>query len=101
MVTLSELRESLPELAKAVMKDKTIQKRQIQKQKVLWCMIGGDAIIDRSEWVGSTIPIVRVVGEECIIDGKLDRKGHVRNLKDPQRIYNYWSSSAVELYRGL
>lgn len=96
MITLSALRESMPDLAKVVMKDKTIQKRPIQKQKVLWCLIGGDQIIDRSEWVGSTVPIVRVVGEECMIDGKLDRKGHVRNLKDPQRIYNYWSSSAVE-----
>lgn len=96
MVTLSALRESLPELAKVAMKDKTIQKRPIQKQKVRWCMIGGDQILERSEWVGSTVPIVRVVGEECMIDGQLDRKGHVRNLKDPQRIYNYWSSSAVE-----
>lgn len=96
MITLSALRESMPDLAEVAMADKTIQKRPIQKQKVLWCMIGGDQIIDRSEWVGSTVPIVRVVGEECIIEGKLDRKGHVRNLKDPQRIYNYWSSSAVE-----
>lgn len=96
MITLSEIKRSMPDLAKVVMQDKTIQKRPIEKQKVLWCKIGGDQIIDRSEWVGSTIPIVRVVGEECMIDGKLDRKGHVRNLKDPQRIYNYWSSSAVE-----
>lgn len=96
MITLSEIKRSMPELAKVVMSDKSIQKRPIEKQKVLWCKIGGDQIIDRSEWVGSTIPIVRVVGEECMIDGKLDRKGHVRNLKDPQRIYNYWSSSAVE-----
>ena len=96
MITLSVLRESMPELAKVAMKDKTIQKRPIEKQKVLWCKIAGDQIIDRSEWVGSTIPIVRVVGEECLIEGKLDRKGHVRNLKDPQRIYNYWTSSAVE-----
>jgi hypothetical protein len=96
MIALSALRESMPDLAKVAMKDKTIQKRPIQRQKVLWCLIAGDQIIDRSEWVGSTIPIVRVVGEECMIDGKLDRKGHVRNLKDPQRMYNYWSSSATE-----
>lgn len=96
MINLSDLRESMPDLAKVVMADKTIQKRPIQKPKVLWCMLAGDKIIDRSEWVGSTVPIVRVIGEECIIDGKLDRKGHVRNLKDPQRMYNYWTSSAVE-----
>ena len=96
MVTHSELLAGDPELAKLVMADKTIQRRPIQKQKVDWCLIAGDQIIERSEWPGSTIPIVRVVGEETLIEGKLDRKGHVRNLKDPQRMYNYWSSGAVE-----
>ncbi|WP_242176585.1 portal protein [Pseudomonas sp. MONT-RG-20F-20-E-7-02] len=96
MILLSELRAQMPDLAKVAMADKTIQRRTIQKPKVKWCLIAGDKIIDRSEWLGVTIPIVRVVGEEMIIDGKLDRKGHVRNLKDPQRMYNYWTSSATE-----
>lgn len=96
MITQSELMKADPELAKLAMADKEIQRRPIQKQKVDWCLIAGDQIIDRSEWPGTTIPIVRVVGEETLIDGKLDRKGHVRNLKDPQRMYNYWSSGAVE-----
>lgn len=96
MITLSELKQAMPDLAKVAIADKTIQKRTIQRPSVDWCLIAGDKIIDRSQWPGSTIPIVRVVGEEMIIDGKLDRKGHVRNLKDPQRMYNYWSSSAVE-----
>nr|WP_262376853.1 portal protein [Pseudomonas veronii] len=96
MVTHSELMAGDKDLAKLVMADDSIQRRPIQKQKVDWCLIAGDQIIDRSEWPGTTVPIVRVVGEETLIDGKLDRKGHVRNLKDPQRMYNYWSSGAVE-----
>ncbi len=47
-------------------------------------------------WPGKYIPIVRVIGEETVIDGRLDRKGHTRALKDPQRTYNYWTSAAVE-----
>lgn len=96
MIKLSELRATMPDLAKVAMADKGIQRRTIQTPSVNWCLIAGDTIIDTSVWPGTTIPIVRVVGEEMIIDGKLDRKGHVRNLKDPQRMYNYWSSSAVE-----
>lgn len=95
-IALSELRRMSPEMAKIVQDDDTVRRRPIQVPQVKWCLIAGDMIIDRTEWVGSTIPIVKVVGEECLIDGKLDRKGHVRNLKDPQRMYNYWSSSAVE-----
>lgn len=96
MVPLSELRQTMPDLAKVVLKDKTIRRRDVQVPTVQWCLIAGDKIIDRNTWLGKTIPIVRVVGEETLIDGKLDRKGHVRNLKDPQRMYNYWTSSAVE-----
>lgn len=96
MVLLSQLRKTMPDLAKVAMADKTIQRRSVDQPIVKWCLIAGDTIIDESIWPGSTIPIVRAVGEEALIDGTLDRKGHVRNLKDPQRMYNYWSSSAVE-----
>lgn len=92
----SELKQVDADLAKAVMADKGVKRREIQIQSVEWFKLAGDKIAERSEWPGTTVPIVRVVGEEMLIDGKLDRKGHVRNLKDPQRMYNYWSSSAVE-----
>lgn len=84
------------ELREAVRESEDIKRRKVQVRKVHWCLIAGDEIIDRKEWPGEYIPIVRVVGEEMVIDGTLDRKGHVRNLKDPQRMYNYWTSSAVE-----
>lgn len=96
MKKLSEIRDADPEAAKIVEADDTIQKREVESHKVMWYMIGGDCIIDRNEWIGTYIPIVRVIGEEIIIEGKLDRKGHTRALKDPQRMYNYWTSSAVE-----
>lgn len=92
----SVLMDSNPELAKMVLADKGIQRRPIESPSIKWCKIAGDCIVERSDWVGSTVPIVRIVGEECVIEGKLDRKGHVRNIKDPQRMYNYWSSSATE-----
>lgn len=58
--------------------------------------IAGDTIIEKTIWPGIYIPIVRLIGEETIINGILDRKGHTRALKDPQRMYNYFSSAAVE-----
>lgn len=92
-VRLSEV----PEQLRAELRDSPdVKKRRVQVPRVKWCLIAGDEIIDRKDWPGRYIPIVRVIGEEQIIDGTLDRKGHVRNLKDPQRMYNYWTSSAVE-----
>ena len=70
--------------------------RKIKKKKLEWYKIVGDKIVDRKKLKGSYIPIARLVGREKVIEGRLDRKGQVRPLKDPQRMYNYNSSAQVE-----
>lgn len=70
--------------------------RDVTEDVIEWYLIAGDKVVEKSIWPGKYIPIVRVVGTETIIDGKLDRKGHTRGLKDPQRQFNYWASSAAE-----
>ena len=104
---LSELKKSNPdsiamfESIKKQEKDlplshKTARERTITKNNVEWYKIAGNTIIDRKPWLGEYIPIIRIVGIETIIDGQLDRKGHVRPLLDPQRMYNIASSANVE-----
>ena len=85
-----------PEIAGGLDDDESVQKRDIVDQSIEWYLIIGTEVAESRDWPGRYIPIVRVVGEESVIDGKLDRKGHVRALKDPQRMYNYWTSAAVE-----
>jgi len=75
---------------------KALRKREVARKKIQWYKIAGNKVIEEREWPGKYIPVVMIVGEEYLIDGSIDRKGHVRAMKDPQRIYNYWSSSAVE-----
>jgi len=70
--------------------------RQTRESGVEWFRIEGDKITDRGEWAGKYIPVVPWIGEETVIDGILDRKGHTRSQIDAQRIYNYWASAAVE-----
>lgn len=94
---LSKMREDLgADETDLILKDPQTRKRDILVDDIEWFKIAGNEIIESKEWPGKYIPIVRIVGEETVIDGKMDRKGHVRALKDPQRIYNYWTSSAVE-----
>lgn len=85
-----------PQVIQGLLEDGSAKKRPVTRRVVEWYKIAADEIIERGEWLGRYIPIVRVIGEEAIIDGKLERKGHVRAMKDAQRMYNYWSSSAVE-----
>jgi hypothetical protein len=90
-------RKDIPdEIINAVIDLPSTKIRETKTWKVEWYLIVGDKIAEKRDWAGMYIPIVRIIGEETIIDGLLDRKGHTRALRDPQRIYNYWSSSAVE-----
>lgn len=57
--------------------------------------LAGSEVLDRTIFPGKYIPIVRVVGEETVFDGILDRRGLTRWMIDPQRWYNYMSSSEV------
>jgi hypothetical protein len=70
--------------------------REVAEPEIEWFKLAGDKIIDRRDWPGRYIPIVPFIGEETVIDGEMDRKGHTRAQIDAQRIYNYWASAAVE-----
>lgn len=87
-----------PEMIKAIRKDPAwdYRERDIDVVTVECFKIAGAKIIDRYEWAGQYIPIVPAIGEEVVIDGQMDRKSHVRYLKDPQRMYNYNTSAEVE-----
>jgi len=88
--------ELTPDIVDQLKADPQTRTREVRGSKIEWFQIIGDQIVDRNEWPGIYVPIVRVVGEETVIDGQLDRKGHTRSLKDPQRQYNFWSSGASE-----
>jgi hypothetical protein len=96
MVRESALPVEARELLERALNEGKAQRRRVSKWTVKWYLIIGEEVVDRSEWIGSYIPIVRVPGEEVIMEGRLDRKGLVRYLKDPQRSYNYNASAALE-----
>jgi hypothetical protein len=72
------------------------KKRKTINRKLEWYKIAGNQIIDRKKLKGAYIPLVRVVGVEKVIDGKLERKGYVRPIKDAQRMFNFSASQNVE-----
>lgn len=81
---------------KTAIDDPQTKERDIMDRKVEWYLIAGETIVERSIWAGRYIPLIRVIGEETVIGGQLDRKGHTRAMKDPQRLANYWYSAATE-----
>ena len=81
---------------KAALRAVSTRERPVSEPVVEWFKIVGDRIVDRKDTVWDAIPIARVVGEETVIEGRLDRKGHVRAMRDAQRMFNYWNSAGVE-----
>ena len=66
--------------------------------KVMRCLVSAQDILEKPvEWKGRYIPIIPVVGEEIRIGRKVVRRGIVRLAKDPQRMYNYFSSAETEI----
>jgi hypothetical protein len=76
---------------------KPIKSRLVDIKKVKHCKINGFEVLEHNDWAGDWIPVVRVVGNEFEIDGRIHVSGIVRNAKDAQRMYNYWVSQEAEM----
>ena len=76
---------------------KPLRTRNVDRKRVMWLKTNGYEVLDEREWPGRYIPVVRVVGNEFEVDGRLYVSGLVRNAKDAQRMYNYWVSQEAEM----
>jgi len=76
---------------------KPVRTRRVDRKRVMWVKTNGYEVLEEREWAGRYIPIVRVVGNEFEVDGRLYVSGLIRNAKDAQRMYNYWVSQEAEM----
>lgn len=91
----SELAQA-PALLEHIKADPTVRFRATKREVIEWYLLIGSKVVQRNIWPGRYVPLIPVVGEETVIQGEYDCKGHTRALLDPQRMYNYMSSVAVE-----
>jgi hypothetical protein len=77
--------------------DFVVKRREVQAKKVKWCKITAYEILEEQDWPGKWIPVVRVIGNEVDIEGKVNYFGLIRHAKDSQRMYNFWVTSETEL----
>lgn len=73
-----------------------VGRRETEIIKVKWCKINAVEVLDKTDVYGTSIPVIPVLGDETDIDGKTTLESLVRHAKDPQRMYNYWSSAQTE-----
>lgn len=94
--------KQLEELKDAVKASQPLANIQILKERktmiplIKWCKVTATEVLEKTEWLGKYIPIIPVYGTERNINGKRTLEGIVRNSKDAQRAYNYWTSAETE-----
>lgn len=76
--------------------DNIVSERSAIKRQIKWALINAVEVLERRDWPGQYIPIVEIFGDRLNVDGKLYVAGVVRDLKEPQRQYNVWSSALTE-----
>jgi hypothetical protein len=76
---------------------KPVKSRRVDRKKVMWMKTNGFEALEEREWAGKWIPVVRVIGNEFEVEGQIYISGLVRNAKDAQRMYNYWTSQEAEM----
>lgn len=73
-----------------------VREREVQVPRWKWYKATGKEVLERNDWPGKWLPIIRVVGNEIDIEGKVRYYGLIRNAKDPQRIKNYSVTAQIE-----
>ena len=77
---------------------KVLAEREAERKTVKWYKITALEVLDRTDVQSEgMIPIVKLVGDEIDVSGKVTYAGIVRDSKDPQRMYNYWRTTEAEV----
>lgn len=83
-------------VAREVFSDDLTKTRPVFDDVVEWYLIAGEQIVDRTIWPGRYVPLVRCLGRQTLVDGRLDIAGHTRQMKSAQHMYNWNASQQVE-----
>ena len=73
-----------------------VQSRKVAKKIIKYAELCKGKVLQTLETNSKFIPIVRMIGREGYIDGKIDFRGITRNSMDSNRMYNVMSSLLIE-----
>lgn len=93
-------KEDLDQITSAYIKadpSLVLNERKVEVAQLYWCKITAKEVLEKTKWLGKWIPVVKVIGDESDVAGKVSYAGLVRDAKDPQRMYNFWCTSETEL----
>lgn len=75
-----------------------VAERDVIDYKIKHVRFIENSIIEKADWPGKYLPVIRSIGETTVLDGEPTPISFIQDIKDPQMLYNYQMS---EIARGL
>lgn len=94
--TKTEYEEDMPENYKELGYI-VLEEREVEVCSIKWCKLTNSEILEKSDFPGTYIPIVPVIGMETWLDNKRQVFSLIHQAKDPQRRFNYFMTASTEL----
>jgi len=95
----NKYRSELPKADTMAAAGLMIVKTRPTLRRVVKCyLLTQSKILSTTTWPGKYIPRVPVYGRQLDINGAVMRKGMIRDLRDPARMYNYAQTAKTETY---
>lgn len=95
VINMDEEKSVLDEMAALGIKVLRTRKAKIRKLES-FILNGAEILEGPTPWAGKFIPLVPLFGRQIHIENAVYTSGMVRKAIDPQQVYNYVSSAAVE-----
>lgn len=73
-----------------------VSERESWQWETKWYKTNGYEIMESTDWLDESIPVVPFYGETLLIDGKITRSGIIRRAKDPAMLYNLMKTAQAE-----
>jgi len=70
--------------------------RPTERRQIEWFRLNGSTVVQHVELPGKWIPLIRCEGNVLYLNGQVRRRGMIRDMMDPARMYNYWRTKETE-----
>ena len=85
-------KKDVPEVIE-ISKDDT---RETEENTVCWYLLSANKVLEEKEWIGKHIPIIPVLNEDLMVNGKKVYGSLIKSMREPQVQYNWVVSAQVE-----
>ena len=73
------------------------QGRMSYRRTIQWFRLNGRKVVEKRTLPGRHIPVVRCLGNILDLNGQVRMRGMIRDLKDSNRMLNYWATCETEI----